>query len=237
LGSSFFLIYQLVNIYPDINIIKDKIKVQEQTVTNSEDMLKRTEELVSFTAKNKEVVERFDLILPAIEDKANLLSSLDKLAYSNNLGTVKIGFKETDNSKKSDSSSSNDFSTSTIGMSVRGSYVSFKNFLDATEKSIRVLDVVSVNFTFIPPSKKDNEKDEDQKNIIKTYSYEIVLKSYLFKPVKTENITRLLSTGKFINFSLKNLNFSNEKVFRDLRVPDGYNVDSAADEIGNQDIF
>jgi Tfp pilus assembly protein PilO len=237
LGSSFYLIYEVVNTYPDINIYKDKIKAQELTVTNSRDILQRTEELVSFTAKNKEVVARFDSILPANEDKANLLSSLDNLAYSNNLGTTKIGFKETDNSKKSDSSASNDFSTSTIRMSVRGSYISFKNFLDAIEKNIRVLDVVSVNFTLISPSKKDDEKDQDQKNNIKTYSYEIVLKSYLFKPAKTENVARLLSTGQFINFSLKNLNFSNEKVFRSLQVPDGYNVDAASDEIGNQDIF
>lgn len=236
LTISVFLIWQIINIYPEIGILRDKIKIQEMVIKDSEDTLKRLKELVSFTAKNKEIIDKFDLILPADEDKANLLSNMDSLAGANGLSVLKIVFEEENNSATEGQGASGaapkkyNFDSRIIKMSLRGGYLSFKNFLAAIEKNLRVADVVSVDFS-VDSSSKETEGEA------KTYSYNVELKTYLFKPLKEENIAKLLSGGKFKNFTVKDLNFTKEKAFDNLFLSSGYNINAGADEIGNQDIF
>lgn len=233
---SIVLMIQISNIYPDTSIIQGKIKNQEQTVIDSKDILGRIEKLIIFTAENKTTIRKFDSILPADDDKANLLSSLDSLARSNNLGTIKISFKEESEANPQQpgaegvATTANDFDTRIIKMSIRGSYVSFKNFLAVIENNVRVMDVKSFDFT---PSSSLKEEEQGPK----VYSYNIELKTYQYKSSKADNVSRLLSSGKFKSFAIENLNFANEKVFKSLELPSSYNIDTGVDEIGNRDIF
>lgn len=231
---SVVLVYEAFNIYPDIGIMEEKIKNQELVVSNSKDILKRVEELVAFTEGNKIIVDKFDSVLPVNDDKANLLSSLDSLARLNNLSTHKISFNDNTSAQQAGVEgteiNTGDFDTRTIKLSLRGSYASFKNFLDAIEKNVRVMDIVSVDLTPNPTSKEEEAG-------LRFYSYSIVLKTYIYKPSRAENASRLFSSGRFKNFSVDSLNFVNEKVFKSLQLPSNYNIDTGADEIGNQDIF
>ncbi len=228
------LIWQIINAYPEIGILQDKIKTQEVFIKDSEDTLKKLKEFVDFTAKNKEIISKFDLILPAGEDKANLLSNMDSLASANGLSVLKIVFEENDNSASERQGAAGaapknyDFDSIIIKMSLRGSYFSFKNFLAAIEKNLRVMDVISVDF-----SGDSSSKEEE----VKAYSYNVELKTYLYKSLGKENIAKLLSGGKLRNFTVKNLNFTKEKPFNDLFLSSDYNIDTGADEIGNRDIF
>lgn len=230
------LIWQIAENYPQIGILQDKIKAQEMVVKDSEDTLKRLKEFIVFTEKNKEIINRFDSILPADEYKPNLLSDLDSLANTNGLSTLKIGFEENikpANGEKNTAGSlhkNNDFDSRSIKMSLRGSYFSFKNFLSAVEKNLRVMDVVSVDFS-ADSSSKETEGEK------KSYSYNIELKTYLSKPLSGESIDKLLNNENFKNFTVKDLNFTKEKLFNDLFLSPGYNVNTGADEIGNQDIY
>ncbi|MBU4141548.1 type 4a pilus biogenesis protein PilO [Patescibacteria group bacterium] len=233
---SVVLIWQIINAYPEIGILRDKIKTQEMITEDSEDTLKRLKELISFTAKNKEIINKFDLVLPADEDKANLLSNLDSLASASGLSTLKIVFEESSNPAGEKQGAAGalpknyDFDSRTVKMSLRGSYLSFKNFLAAIEKNQRVMDIVFVDFS----SDSSSKEIEGER---KTYSYNIELKTYLHNPLKEQNIAKLLSSAKFKNFTAKNLNFINEKVFGGLFLSPDYNINTGVDEIGNQDIF
>lgn len=233
---SVVLIWQIINAYSEIGILRDKIKTQELTAKDSEDTLKRLKEFIAFTAKNKEIVNKFDLVLPADEDKANLLSNLDSLASANGLSTLKIVFEESSNLAGEKQGAAGalpknyDFDSRTVKMFLRGSYFSFKNFLAAIEKNQRVADIVSVDFS----SDSSSKETEGEK---KTYSYNVDLKTYLYKPSKEQNIVELLCSAKFKNFTAKNLNFINEKIFGGLFLSPDYNINTGVDEIGNQDIF
>lgn len=236
LAISAILISKIINIYPEVGILQDNIKTQETVIKDSKDTLKRLKELAAYITENKESINKFDLILPVDEEKANLLSNLDSLASANGLSTLKIAFEESNNSASGQqgaagaASKNYDFDSRSIKMSMRGSYLSFKNFLVAIEKNLRVLDIVSVDFS-AESSSKEAEGER------KTYSYNVGFKTYLQKPPKEENIIKLLSSGKFKNFTAKQLNFTKEKVFSDLPLFSDYNVNAGAGEIGNQNIF
>lgn len=230
------LIWQIFNVYPEIGILQDKIKAQETVTEDSEDTLKRLTEFIDFIGKNKETIGKFDSILPADEEKANLLSNMDNIASANGLETLRIVFEE-----KIDPGSEYlnaegiapkkyDFDSRSVKMSLRGSYLSFKNFLNAIEKNLRIADIVSVDFL------TDSAVSETEEEI-KAYSYNVELKTYLYKPPEEENIAKLLSGGKFKSFTAKSLGFIKEKAFSDLLLSSDYNVNTGADEIGNHSIF
>lgn len=230
------LIWQIFNIYPEVGILQDKIKIQEMVTKDSEDTLKRLTEFINFTEKNKEIINKFDSILPVDEGKANLLSNMDNVASANGLDTLKIVFEKKSNpeseylSAESVAPKNYDFDSRSVKMSLRGSYLSFKNFLTAVEKNLRVVDIVSIDFLADSSASEAGEAR-------KAYSYNIELKTYLYKPPEEENIAKLLSRGKFKNFTAKNLDFIKEKVFSDLFLSSDYNINTGVDEIGNQAIF
>lgn len=236
LAISAVLVWQIINIYPEIGILRDKIKTQEMIFNDSEDTLKRLKELIAFTEKNNEAINKFDLILPANEDKAVLLSNMESLASDTGLVALKITFEENNKSASGQQVAAGavpenyDFDSKNIAMSLRGGYFSFKNFLSAMEKNLRVTDIASIDFSADSSSQETGAER-------KPYYYNVKFKTYLYKPLKEENIADLLSAGKFKNFTAKRLNFIKEKLFSDLFLPSGYNIDAGAGEIGNKNIF
>lgn len=232
---SIVLIWQITNIYPEIDILRGKIETQEIVGKDSADVLKKLNDFIDFTAKNKEAIDKFDLILPADENKANLLSNLDSLSRANGLSALKISFEDPAKSvpgKSETGVESQDYNSQIVKMSLRGNYISFKNFLAAVEKNMRVMDVTVIDFSAGSDSKKIDGQEE-----IRTYSFNIELKTYYFKPLKEENIARLLNSGKFRNFTSEDLNFTKEKMFQGLFLPSDQDLNTGVGEIGNQNIF
>lgn len=236
------LIWQISDAYPNIAILQDSIKAQEETLKDSEATLKRLRELVVFTADNKEGIKKFDLILPGELEKENLISNLDNLATSNGLNTLKISFApeavitfspEAVASGETTEVKKDDFDARDIKMSVSGSYLSFKNFLAALEKNPRLVDVVSIDFAG-EASQGTEEAAEGER---KTYSFSLGLKTYLQKPMQENDAFKLLNAGKFKNFNIDQMSFIKEKVFSDLPSFIDYNVNAGVGEIGNKDIF
>lgn len=233
--SSAAFIWQILDIYPQIAITEADIKTQEDQVKDMEDSKIKLKEFADYVSENREIVEKFNTILPVEDDKANLLSSLDNLANVSGLGTIKISFD--DNAKPANSQpaeasaeSKNDFDAKTVQMTLRGNYAAFKNFLAAVEKNMRIADIISVDL-----GGDSQVKTEEEDN--KVYSYSIALKTYFHKDIKEKNIIKALRSEKLKNFSVKKLNFAKEKIFSDLLLPSEYNINAGVDEIGKQNIF
>lgn len=225
-------VWQIFNIYPEIILAQEKIKNEEMKVKDSEDVLRKIGKLIGFVAENKADINKFDIILPAGEDKANLLSALDNMASANGLIALKISFKEKTNteSDQQDASepASSDFEIINIKMSLRGGYPSFKNFLIAAENNLRLMDISLVDFS--SEASKEAENTE-------VYLYNIELKTYLSDSSKEKNIVNLTNNAKFKNFTAENLNFIKEKTYKDLLLSSGYDVNIGNEEIGNENIF
>lgn len=233
---SFVLIWQAHSAYPNIFIIQGEINSQETIINDAEKTLRRIRDFTGFAQKNKEVISRFDLILPDSEDKPNLLSVLDGMASSRSLIVLSISFGKEANTKSSQQdvlavdSESYNFNSIDITMSLRGNYSSFNDFLLAIEKNLRVMDVVSVDFS----GGSYLELKEGEKKI---YSYNIKLKTYFKKSAEEKNITKLLSSEKFKNFTVESLNFTKEKTFGELFSSSDFNINIKEDEIGSRNLF
>lgn len=234
--ASVVLIWQVYDIYPEIDVVQNDIKSQEAINKDIEKTLQKVKDFTGFVQGNKEIMNKFDLILPDDIEKANLFSTLDRMATSNNLISMRINFEKKikEKDKGQDTPTTNtegyDFIPANITMSLRGSYSSFNNFLIAIEKNLRLMEVISVDFLAdVSPGSKEIES--------KTYSFNIILKTYFKNPLKEKNIANLLGDEKFKNFTIENLNFTKEKMFEDLSLSPDYNINIKEDEIGKQYLF
>lgn len=227
------LIWLIFDEYPRISIMKNKIKEGNILFQDSEDILKRIKELTVFSGENKDRIEKFDLILPSSEEKANLISNLDNLTKLNGLNILKVSFESSSsasNATKDLDVVKNDFKEIYVNVSMRGTYISFKNFLVAVEKNMRIFDAVSVNF-------KRELNSEGKIDGGKSYTFNIKLKTYFQPPVNEKNAYKVLNTGKFKNFSADQLGYTREKIFNELAADTAYNINSSAGEIGNEEIY
>lgn len=229
-------IWQTIEIYPDIDIIKREIEAQKDANKDSENTLQRATEFINFASKNQEIINKFSLILPLGEDKANLLSTLESMSSANGLNAMKISFEgekpvNQQQSAKEVNQQKYDFETKTIAMSLRGSYSSFKNFLVMAENNLRIMDIVLIDFS---SGAANNSKEAGG---AQEYSYNIKIKTYLYNPPKEGSIAKMLSSGKFKNFAVNDLGFVKEKPFNDLVLSPDYNINIDQSEIGNQNIF
>lgn len=232
------VVWQTIEIYPDIDIMKGKIKDQNDANKDSEDILQRATEFIGFASKNQEIINKFNLILPLAlgEDKANLLSTLESMSSANGLNAMKISFEdEKPGDQQQGAEEINqkryDFETKTISMSLRGSYSSFKNFLVMAENNLRIMDIVLIDFS---SEAANNSKEAGG---AQEYSYNIKIKTYLYNPPKEGSIAKMLNSGEFKNFAVNDLGFVKEKAFNDLVLSPDYNINIDQSEIGNQNIF
>jgi len=162
---------------PTYSVIQSRLadKAQyDQALNNSKKILDLRDQLLSkyngFLPNDRARLEKF---LPDQVNNIRLLIEVDSRArqYGLSLKDVSLGTK---NAAKSSVDSQNidltasPFNTVTLGFSVTGNYNSFLSFLKDLEKSLRVLDVTSIDFT--PPADKPNDP-YDFKVSLNTYSY------------------------------------------------------------------
>lgn len=233
---SFVLIWQIFNIYPEVDVMSEKIKEKEAVVKDSENTLRRAKEFIDFASKNQETIDKFNIILPGSEDKANLLSTLENIASINGLNTLKIIFEDDSNiangavAAGSEAQKKYDVESKKIRIFLRGTYPSFKSFLVMVGNNLRIMDVVSVDFSAVSGGKEGEE-------IKKEYLFEVKIKAYLYSIPREGKIAGILSSLKFKNFTVNDLGFVKEKMFSDLVLSPRYNIDIGESEIGNPDVF
>lgn len=206
-------------IWPMLNSIREDKK--EMIVLGGENarlkgLLTKINSLNSLYEKNEESVDKFSLILPNKDDKANLTAAFEGLASANGLIIGKIIFPEPREKKeqvgKGLKESKNDYDAKTVEMNLQGSYSSFKGFLKALENNLRAMDVFSVSFA--PSSSASGASSRSA-----SYVFNLKLKTYLAKPIDESNLQKEVSESNIVDLS-----FVKEKKFSDLISLSDYSI-------------
>ena len=84
-------------------------------------------------------IARFSAIVPAQKSAPELVSAIQALATANGLQMTSIALSGTVNQD------TNPYQSQSIDLGLAGSYPAFKSFLEALEKNIRLIDIISLD--------------------------------------------------------------------------------------------
>lgn len=163
-------------IYPSVtnlsNLFNERQKYKDAlgVVNNIED--KKNELLTEFNNISAADKKDIETILPNSLDFVNLISQIDAVAASHGISIDKISSRETGSSvgeSVEKAQSARPYQSSIIGFSLVAPYDKFRDFIDDLGKSLRTLDIRSVEL-------KTQENG--------AYSYDVTFETYWLKPLQ-----------------------------------------------------
>ena len=165
----------------NIQVLHTKIS-SEHTVAKTMTKYSQKETLLE---EKKNNISQFDItrlskMLPATNGTAHFLLNINALALRSGFTLNKFDIKnQSDNSQQNTVGKKQKlYDTFILGISGKGTYGSFRQFLDGLERSLRLVDVTSLSIkanisTPAPGSKKQN---------ISSYDYSFILHIYRLPP-------------------------------------------------------
>ena len=134
--------------FGDLSMLMDEKQKYENTldmVNNIE--IKKKELLTEFNNISDEDKKNIDTILPSSLNFVKLISDIDAVAATHGIAIDKISLKETDDSfdeSQEGAQPQSSYRSSVIGFSFNATYSKFNDFIDDLEKSLRILDIKSM---------------------------------------------------------------------------------------------
>ncbi len=217
-------------IWPMLNgISKDKENMEILGAENTRltALLTKINTLNSSYSKNEESVNKFSILLPDKDDRANLTAAFESLASASGLIMEKIIFSEPQEEKvqiNKEARDKNNYETKIVELNLVGNYSSFKGFLKALENSLRVMDILYISFA--PPASGASSSPAQ-------YIFRLKFKTYLVTPIDENNLL-----GEISKDDITALSFVKEKKFSNLiSLPDYLIKIEQGTDINNKNIF
>lgn len=153
--------------FSEIKVLKKQAFSYNETINTAKKVRSSIDKtLGEYNAISQENVDRINKMVPSGDEAMKLVVQIDDVTRKNGLSLTSIDSKNVVNEKIVSGIQENESKTAeSISLSIKaqGSYESFSSFIKELEKSLRLIDVVSVK---INPISQDN------------YSYSIEAVSY-----------------------------------------------------------
>lgn len=170
---SFSLIIWLVRpVYYQVKALKGEFKTKTGTLFIREKVTGDLEKIKETFEDLEEELNKVTYALPSEPETAELLIQLEALANENGLLLKAISFQEVSEEISEEVTDkpakvSDEIPKSVlVNLQLTGTYEAFKNFLEALEKSLRIMDVLSIRFEPL---------SEELSNL---YSFTLEIKAY-----------------------------------------------------------
>ncbi len=141
---------------------KDLESLYDEAVKLKDNGLK---ESVSYKNIDQAKKLRIDLALPKKIDMARVINDLDKIAHSHNMNNTSISF-----SKIPSSSAYSGVNIYLLNLALEGTYLNFKEYMDAVQNSLQLYNVKSLSF-----SKSDSQ------TVAGAYNFSVSLETFELK--------------------------------------------------------
>lgn len=129
----------LMPIYDTIMAQREAITERADIIKNRSDIIANISTLTQEYANKSANIARFSSIVPAQKSAPEIISSIQALATQNGLQLTTISLSGGTNK---DTSS---YQEQSIDLGLTGGYLSFKSFLMALERNIRLIDIISID--------------------------------------------------------------------------------------------
>lgn len=178
-GGIFF--YYTKPSYDATKRIQSDIQAYNQALDKANELQKLRQALLSrYNTFNQSDIERLTKLLPDHVDNVRLLLDLDSFAGSQGFALQNVSISSTASANTSQTAAGvigatgDSHESLTFGFATQGTYPAFVAFIEALEKSLRIVDIVSLSIEPVeaPPGVTLPEP---------YYSYDVVLKTYWLK--------------------------------------------------------
>jgi len=146
--------------------LREQINQQKQMFSEKQDLLAKMEKLSQHYEENQENLEKANYILPSGQDLPNLIVQLEALAFSKGLTLEGIEFSTTGDNSSQDEIQKLDYKILNINLKLVSDYPSFENFLKTLEENMRLMDIVSIDFS------------SQSEEAFQTFDFDLNLKTY-----------------------------------------------------------
>lgn len=143
----------------------------EQALTRSRELQQVRDQLLSrYNVIPQADIERLEKLLPDNVDNVRLVLDMDSIAARYGMRTRNVQLEIADDRPARGQIGEDDreYQSVIVSFSVAGSYDSFRSFIEDLERSLRLVDIVGINFN------ANNQTD--------TYDYSVSIKTYWLKP-------------------------------------------------------
>lgn len=181
----FFLVIWLVLIpvWSDVSALRKEVGLKKTSIELEKKIIEKLNSINQVLDTQKSNVERLEQAIPGSEFKPELISIMESLANQNGLSLTSVGIESASESAVSSRKGSSKDPVSTISnLSVSvvasGTYSSFKSWLEAVQKSLRILDISKITFAI---NKKVTIGGQELPNTDPVIDYSVSMKTYILK--------------------------------------------------------
>ena len=150
-GAGVIFFTESKNYFPEIKILRKQVSSYNETINTAKKVRSSIDKtLGEYNAISQDNVDRINKMVPSGAESMKLVVQIDDMMRKNGLSLTGIDSKDSIDEKPASLVSKNGGRTAeTVSLSIkaRGSYESFHSFIKQLEKSLRLIDVVSVKIS------------------------------------------------------------------------------------------
>ncbi len=162
-----------------------EVALKKQTITLEKQVIDKLNSVNQVLDSQKDNVARLEQAIPSEELKPELLSIMENLANQNGLAlaTIEVNAPTGDAGSRAASRTNENISASSlktleITLQVSGTYSSFKSWLEAIEKNLRISDVSNISFAV---GEKKSAEGEVIPAVDPVIDYTVSMDTYVLK--------------------------------------------------------
>lgn len=135
--------------YEQVNSLRGEAQVKQQTLDDQRAILDKVSSLLTRYQSIPKLGEVVSIALPSEEDVAGAFQQLYTIAAASGISVqqfsvnTSIGLTSADDKKK-DAQAVRSIGTAQINLYLSGTYESFKSFVEAAERNMRIMDITNV---------------------------------------------------------------------------------------------
>lgn len=178
-GAMFFLYTQPT--YDRVKASNAQISQYDEALNKAAELQQLKQSLLSkYNTFNPSDVERLQKLLPDHVDNVRLILDIDSVAGRRAMAIQNVVVSSSQTAKASQtaigtvSSSKQKFDALTVKFTTQGTYDNFRGFLDDIQKSLRIVDLVSLSITRTSESAGGTAAQP-------LYNYEVTMRTYWLK--------------------------------------------------------
>ncbi|MCB9808959.1 type 4a pilus biogenesis protein PilO [Candidatus Nomurabacteria bacterium] len=161
--------------YQETKLLRENIAELEEALQKAAELRAAREQLLArYNAFTQADLANLETMLPSHVDNVKLVSiDIEQLASEHGLILKDVSVEEAQDAVADPAQVSNPLGTILIDFSTLGSYDAFIDFLDALEKSLRIIDIQSVDFSQQP--RRDREGNVEVPDY---YEFQVTMATY-----------------------------------------------------------
>ena len=150
-GAGVIFFTESKNYFPEIKVLRKQVSSYNETINTAKKVRSSIDKtLGSYNAISQDNVDRINKMVPSGADSMKLVVQIDEMMRKNGLSLASIDSKDIiDKNSSSGAQKNGGLSAESISLSIKaqGSYESFHSFMKKLEKSLRLIDIISVKIS------------------------------------------------------------------------------------------